>query len=216
MFEEVGEDFREIKVKMFKSEKAGLNFADLTFSLFHFECLFKLTTRTVSLRGRKTTNVMSKNNEQEINRIIYLMQQDKSVDAPTDAIRWAKNIFLTRAVEPKKSMIERVLAVLQMDLSPNRAAFGERSAFASQARQMLFQAGENALDIRIAKTEKGFFMHGQVLGEGFANCIVKLGELETMANENSEFKFMELPTAKYDLIVRSGEQEIVVESLELK
>ncbi len=175
-----------------------------------------MTTRTVSLRGRKTINVMSKNNEQEINRIIYLMQRDKSVDAPTDAIRWAKNIFLTRAVEPKKSVLEKVLAVLQMDLSPNRAAFGERSASASQARQMLFQAGENALDIRIAKTEKGFNLHGQILGAGFANCPVKLGEFEATANELGEFKLAKIPSGIYNLSVQKGEKEIVVEDLELK
>jgi len=158
---------------------------------------------------------MSKNKEQEINRIIYLMQRDKSVDAPTDAIRWAKNIFLTRAVEPKKSMIEKVLAVLQMDLSPNRAAFGERSGSASQAKQMLFQAGENALDIRIEKTEKGFILHGQVLGEGFANCTVKLSAFETTANEIGEFK-LEIPSGLYNFSVQGGEKEIVVEDLELK
>ncbi len=159
---------------------------------------------------------MSKNNEQEINRIIYLMQQDKSVDAPTDAIRWAKNIFLTRAVEPKKSMFERVLAVLQMDLSPNRAAFGERSAFASQARQMLFQAGENALDIRISKTEQGFNLHGQILGEGFANCTIKLGKFGTTANELKEFKLVKIPSGMYNLSVQINEKEIVIEDLELK
>jgi hypothetical protein len=46
---------------------------------------------------------VSENNDQEINRIIYLMQTDKSVDAPPDAVQWSKNIFRSRAVEPKKS-----------------------------------------------------------------------------------------------------------------
>ncbi len=159
---------------------------------------------------------MSKNNEQEINRIIYLMQRDKSVDAPTDAIRWAKNIFLTRAVEPKKSVLEKVLAVLKMDLSPNRAVFGERSDSASQARQMLFEAGENALDIRITKTDRGFNLHGQILGEGFANCTIKLGEFETTANELGEFKLAKTPSGIYNLSVQINEKEIVVEDLELK
>ncbi len=161
-------------------------------------------------------NLMSKNNDQATNEIIRLMQTDKSVDAPADAIHWSKNIFRARAAEPKKSVLEKVLAVLQMDLSPNRAAFGERSASASQARQMLFQAGENALDIRIAKTEKGFNLHGQILGAGFANCPVKLGEFEATANELGEFKLAKIPSGIYNLSVQKGEKEIVVEDLELK
>ncbi len=161
-------------------------------------------------------NLMSKNNDQATNEIIRLMQTDKSVDAPADAIHWSKNIFRARAAEPKKSVLEKVLAVLQMDLSPNRAAFGERSASASQARQMLFQAGENALDIRIAKTEKAFDLHGQILGEGFANCTVKLGEFETTANELGEFKLAKIPSGIYNLSVQKDEKEIVIEDLELK
>ena len=99
---------------------------------------------------------MTNENENLINKIVSLMETDSSVDAPTDAIKWAKNIFRTRAVEPKKSLVQKVLAVLQIDLSPNKAAFGERSASGAQARQMLFQAGDNSIDLRIAETEKGF------------------------------------------------------------
>lgn len=160
--------------------------------------------------------LMSKNNDLEIDRIIRLMQRDESFDAPADAIQWSKNIFLNKAAAPKKSIVERVLAILQMDLSPNRAAFGERSASASQARQLLFQAGENALDIRTLKTERGFNLRGQVLGEGFADCIIKIGKFETTANELGEFKLTEIPDGIYNLSVQINQKEIVVESLELK
>lgn len=159
---------------------------------------------------------MSENNDQTIAEIMRLMQTDKSVDAPADAIRWSKNIFRARVVEPKKSIVEKILAVLQMDLSPNRAAYGERSASPTQARQMLFQAGENALDIRITRAEQGFNLHGQILGEGFANCAVKLGEFKTTANDISEFMLAKIPTGIYNLSVQSGKKEIVVEDLEIK
>ena len=113
----------------------------------------------------------------------------------------------------------KVLAVLQTDLSPNRAAFGERSASVSAARQMLFSADENAVDLRISKTGKKLKMRGQILGEGFARCAIKLtGEnasFETRADELSEFSFSEIPSGRYDLILRSGESEILVKSLEL-
>ncbi len=160
--------------------------------------------------------LMSDTNEKEFERIIQLMRADKSVNAPADAIRWSKNIFRSRVAEPKASVTQRVLAILQVNLSPNRAAFGERSAIGSQARQMLFQAGENVLDIRIEKTEKGFNLHGQILGEDFANRVVRLGEFEAATNENSEFKLADIPGGKYDLILQSGEREIVVEDLNLE
>ncbi len=159
-------------------------------------------------------NLMSKNNDQTINKIIHLMETDKSVDAPTDAIRWAKNVFLTRAAKPEKSFAQKVLAVLQMDLSPNKAAFGERSASTSQVRQMLFQAGETSVDLRIKQEEKGFSLHGQILGEGFANGTIKLGDFETQANEVSEFKFVKIPSGKYNLILQKDDKEIVVEDLQ--
>ncbi|MCY7344800.1 MAG: hypothetical protein LH614_01160 [Pyrinomonadaceae bacterium] len=159
---------------------------------------------------------MSKIGEQEINRIIYLMETDKSFDAPKDALQWSKNIFLTRAAAPKKSFVKQILAVLQMDLSPNRAAFGERSATGALARQMLFQTGENSLDLRIKSDENGFSLRGQILGEGFANCVVKLGDFETTANELSEFKLANIPGGNYNLSVHSGEKEIVVQNLDLK
>jgi len=163
---------------------------------------------------------MSKTNDQDINQIIYLMQTDKSFDAPQDAIQWSKNIFRSRVVEPKKSIIEQVLAVLQMDLSPNRAAFGERSASASQARQMLFQAGDAvSIDLRIKQDEKGINVQGQILGEGFANCSVRISNendsYETRTNELSEFKFAEISTGTYSLNLQSNDKEIVVENLEL-
>lgn len=144
------------------------------------------------------------------------MQTDKSADAPQDSVKWAKNIFRSRVREPKKSLAQKVLAVLQMDLSPDKAAFGERSASALQARQMLFAAGENGIDLRISETEKGALnVQGQILGESFANCTVKLGEFETRANDLSEFKFDEIPAGNYELIFETDETEIVIQALEL-
>jgi hypothetical protein len=96
-------------------------------------------------------NTMANTNENLIEKIVYLMQKDNSFDAPKDAIQWSKNIFKTRAALPKKSLMQKVLAVLQMDLKQGQPVFGERSASTSQARQMLFQAGKNSIDIRISK-----------------------------------------------------------------
>ncbi len=156
-----------------------------------------------------------KNSDDNIKRIITLMQLDDSVDAPADAIKWSKNIFRSRVAEPKRSMVETVLAVLQMDLSPNKAAFGERSVSTTQTRQMLFEANENSIDLRISSDENGFALKGQILGEGFENTTVKIGEFETKTNDLSEFKFENITSGNYDLILKSDEKEIVLKGIEL-
>jgi hypothetical protein len=155
------------------------------------------------------------NSDDNIKKIISLMQTDNSVDAPQDAIKWSKNIFRTRAVEPKRSIVQKVLAVLQMDISPNKAAFGERSASASQERQMLFEAGDTSIDLRISKSEKGFNVKGQILGEVFENAAVKFGNFETETNDLGEFNFNEIQSGKFDLTLRTDEKEILIEEIEL-
>ncbi len=157
-------------------------------------------------------NIMANTNDNLIEQIVHLMQKDNSFDAPKDAINWSKNIFRSRAIEPKKSFLQKVFAVLQMDLSNAQPAFGERSASASAVRQMLFNAGEISIDIRIANGE----IKGQILGEGFANCEIILGDFVTNANDLSEFKFENVPSGNYSLIIKKDEKEIVIEGLELK
>lgn len=161
---------------------------------------------------------MSKNSDPTIEKIIQLMERDESSDAPADSIRWAKNLFRARAVEPKKSLAQKVLAVLQMDLSPNQPIFGERST-SSAARQMLFSAGENGIDLRISSADNGLNVQGQILGDGFADCTITFaGEnaaFQVQANNLNEFNLTEIPSGRYDLLLRSGEKEIIIEGLEL-
>jgi len=159
---------------------------------------------------------MNNGNENLINKIVYLMETDDSIDAPGDSIKWAKNIFRTRSAQPSKSIVQKVLAVLQMDLLPNKAAFGERSASAAKSRRMLFQAGDNGIDLRISASGKDFALRGQILGEGFADCTIRLGDFETNSNELSEFSFFNIPGGKYDLTLQSGETEITIENLDIK
>ena len=155
------------------------------------------------------------NSDENVKKIIRLMQMDDSVDAPEDAVEWSKKLFRTRVFEPKKSVVERIRAVLKLDLAPNRPVFGERSAAAGQSRQMLFEAGENAVDLRISEGAKGFTVKGQILGEGLAGVSVKLGDLNAETNEPGEFRLENVPAGTYDLTIRTAEKEIVLEEIEL-
>lgn len=159
------------------------------------------------------------NNEDLINKIVHLMQTDNSADAPADAVKWSKNLFRARVAEPKRSLAQRILAVLQMELAPDKAVFGERSASATQARQMLFGAGDHQIDLRIAKAAKGFALAGQILGAGSAEAKVKLSggnkEFTVSANELSEFKFENVAKGVYSLALTLKDQEIVIENIEI-
>lgn len=147
------------------------------------------------------------------------MRRDDSVDAPDDSRRWASNLFRTRVVEPKASFVKKLAAVFQMEINQNQPAFGERSVSTSAARQMLYNADDHAVDIRIEKSKKGFTIRGQVLGDGFENASARLFDdsrsFETTANETSEFRFDSVPAGRYELTIQSPEVEITLKSIEI-
>lgn len=159
------------------------------------------------------------NNEDLINKIVRLMQTDNSADAPADSVNWSKNLFRARAAEPKKSLVRKILAVLQVDLSPDKAVFGERSASVSQIRQLLFGAGEYQIDLRINKVNKGFKVRGQVLGKDFAGAEIKLfnesKNFTVKSNELGEFSFEKIAKGKYTLSLIFKDQEIFIENIEI-
>jgi len=163
---------------------------------------------------------MKNSEEQKIEHIIQRMLTDRSVDAPQDALVYARNLYRTRAVEPKASIIRRVLAVMQVDLAPNRAAFGERSASGSQARQMLFDSGDNAVDLRITSVDGKFDIRGQILGEGFVNGeIVIAGEnasISVKIDTASSFSISGLAAGEYDLTITGKNTEIQIDKIDLK
>jgi hypothetical protein len=157
--------------------------------------------------------------EKKLQQIIDLMQRDDSVDAPADSIRWASNLFRTRATESKKSLVQKIAAVLQMEIAPDTPAFGERSASTSQVRQMLFKAGDNAIDIRIEPKEKGISLRGQILGEGFGGAEIEMfndsSRLQTRSSDLGEFAFENVKEGQYELVVRSAGVEITLKTIEI-
>lgn len=158
--------------------------------------------------------------EKNLQRMISLMERDDSVDAPADSVRWASNLFRTRAAEPKQSVMRKIAAILQMELGPGKAAFGERSATASQTRQLLFRADENAIDLRIEPASKGFTVRGQVLGEGYEDVEVALTDdantFDGRTSETGEFKFENVPAGRYELAIRGEHAEIALKPIDIE
>lgn len=65
------------------------------------------------------------------------------------------------------------------------------------------------------RSEKGFNVKGQILGEGFKTANVKICSFETKASNLSDFNFGEIPGGKYDLTLKTNEKEILIEEIEL-
>ena len=157
--------------------------------------------------------------EKNLQNILELIRRDDSVEAPAESVRWASNLFRTRATEPTPSLIKKIVAVLQMEIAPNKPAFGERSASTSSVRQILYRADENAVDLRIEQTKKAFTIRGQVLGEGFAAAKATLTDdpktFETTANESSEFRFENVPAGSYQLTIQGSKVEIELKGVNI-
>lgn len=162
---------------------------------------------------------MKRTEEQRLDHIIRLMQADTAVDAPADAIAYVKNLYRTRMTQPARSVMERVMAVLKVDLAPNRAAFGERSTGDGQARQMLFDSGSNAVDLRIKASKNGFDVRGQVLGNGFENGEIEVlgpqSTLKSSLTEVSQFDLAGLPAGDYSVSIKGEDKEIFIDQLVL-
>ena len=146
---------------------------------------------------------------------------DKSADAPREVIDFAKSLFRTRRhlVLPQTSPTRKILATLKLDVSPLSPIFGERSVGTDAERQMLFEAGEYDLDLRIRAFAGGFNLAGQILGELSNQNLIALEDSQfnalTNVNQTGEFKIQNVPPGSYELTLRIGATEIVIEALTL-
>ena len=156
--------------------------------------------------------------EKNIEKIIDLMRTDDSVDAPKDVVKWAKNLYLTRG--PKPSLVRRISAILKMDLAQGGIVFGERSGAPARTRQMLFQAGDNAIDLRVTESKKKVSIKGQILGKGFENATITLsgepGRYEAKATASAMFELSNLPCGSFGLIAAGDAVEITIERIDLR
>jgi hypothetical protein len=152
-----------------------------------------------------------------VENLLAVMKEDKSVDAPRDVLAYAVSLFARR--EPKPSLVQRIVAALSFDSFDNAPAFGVRSG-ASTARQLIYTAGENDIDLRIAEDENSrWVVAGQILGEHRAGGEISLHgyEVSTSAylNEQCEFALPAVPAGNYELVVRLADVEVEVPRLEI-
>jgi anti-sigma factor RsiW len=158
-----------------------------------------------------------------LEKSIGLMRRARAVDAPAEALNFAKNIFRAqqRAFAPRQATVgQKIAAVLKMDLSALNPVFGERSALMGEQRQMLFSAGEHDVDLRVRLAGERLAVSGQVLGEivageSFARLSGENFDAETEIDELGEFTFRDVVNGNYELKLKIGSTEVAVSNLQL-
>lgn len=147
------------------------------------------------------------------------MECDDSIDAPQDAVTWVKNLARTRIPEARPSIIRKIAAALKADVLPGQAAFGERAAGISTARQMLFEADDHAVDLRIKSDGGAVSVHGQIFGTGYDDARVTLSNdsssFEARVDADGEFRIGDIPSGIYTMILGLEAADVVIERLEL-
>lgn len=152
-----------------------------------------------------------------VEHTINLMRTDEAEDAPRDVLFSVVNLFNSRAVARQPSLVRRVLAALSFDSTQQAAAYGVRSGQAA-ARQMLYSAGENDLDVRVQPSGEAWIVSGQVLGECAGGRVELKGaaaEVSGELNELCEFTLPAVSSGSYTLRLRLRDVEIEVPELQL-
>lgn len=188
-----------------------------------FEAMLDAVDRKISLDGQAESHLATCENcgqeFQRVQNLLRAMREDQSHDAPRDVLAYAVNLFSQRRDSHAPSLVQRIVAALTFDSFDRAPAFGVRSG-ASAARQMLYNAAERDLDIRInPQANDRWAIAGQVLGE---NCsggeiILQGAEVNESAplNEDCEFVLPPVPQGTYHLLLKLGDFEVEVQKLEV-
>ncbi|HEY0378858.1 MAG TPA: hypothetical protein VGC87_18230 [Pyrinomonadaceae bacterium] len=159
-----------------------------------------------------------------LEQVISLMRTDDGEDASPALVSQAINLFRARAARDASaspSLARRILAALSFDSLQMSPAYGVRSGQAA-ARQLLYSAGENDLDLRVTQSGEEWVVAGQLLG---ADCEGREGSVELQGadrtsraelNGQCEFRLPAVTSGSYTLRVRLGDELIEIPELELK
>lgn len=156
-----------------------------------------------------------------LEQVVGLMRTDTAEDAPPALVSRAINLFRSRAaaVSSEPSLVRRIMAALSFDSLQMSPAYGVRSG-QEGARQLLYNAGENDLDLRVTPSGETWIVSGQVLGAQCAGGQIELqgasGISHAELNDQCEFWLPPVPAGSYQLRLRLGLTEVEVPDLELR
>ena len=156
----------------------------------------------------------------DLRRLIQLMRSDRSEDAPVFALVRVYQLFVARqGFRPSApGLRKRVLAELAFESVEMAAGFRTRAGLPG-ARQLLFHAGENEIDLRIEPVDQAWIVSGQVFGKAAVHDRVLLqGERETRhtaLNDLREFVLPPVQIGQYRMILSLEDRDIEIDDIRL-
>lgn len=155
---------------------------------------------------------------ENLRQTIGLMRADTTEDAPAELLQYARNIFRSRALRERRSLLTTIIASLVFDSLTSAPAFGLRSQ-ATAARQLIYSAEAADIDVRISPENDEWQIAGQVLGSSCTGGEIDLESDSFSAsvalNDICEFSFGTVPNGVYKISVRLPDLSIEIPPLEV-
>jgi anti-sigma factor RsiW len=151
-----------------------------------------------------------------LQQTIAHMRSDSAEDAPSHVVNRALRLLRQKFATARPSLWRQFTALLRFDSWQSQPAVGVRSA-SSAPRQMLYEAGEHEIDLRVMTDGSHWFVAGQVIGSDALGEVELVGLVHVSApiNALSEFRLPAVPPGNYTLIARQSDVEIVIPGLVL-
>jgi hypothetical protein len=154
----------------------------------------------------------------QLEHLVAQIRVDTSQDALSSVIDRALRMFRSRKlrVPALSDLPRRVLAVLRFDSAGLAPTMGVRSGKPG-ARQLVFSAGADEIDLRIEPDAAAWTVSGQIIGKSSASGIAVLqgaaGTSEAAFNEMSEFILTPIRAGTYRLILRLTTTQVEIEEI---
>ena len=195
----------------------------MTAASIPFEQLVDLVEERLPIEERQALLTLAATQSQDLATIAWLervlgrMRDDatENADAPAALVARAVQLFAPRIALPAPRLRERVLAALRFDSMLQPLALGVRAGRAA-TRQVLFNANDWDIDLRISRSGTQWVVAGQVLGPGEGGTVELQGPLfavRTTMNDLWEFTLPPVPPGEYNLMLTLKDTEITTPSL---
>ena len=153
-----------------------------------------------------------------LKRTIELMRTDQAGNPPAEALARVKQLIRTRQHPKPAPLRQRLVAQLRFDSAQAPLAFGIRAGAGGQ-RQLLFEADQHTIDLRLRPSGELWSVAGQLLGSVTPGRVaIDNADISTTAELSnlSEFVLPPVPAGTYTLTIRLDDRDIAIADLEIR
>jgi anti-sigma factor RsiW len=161
-----------------------------------------------------------------LSSLIETMRTDDTQPAPAHVINRAIRAYRTERLSGKApagaaggGLRRRLVAALRFDSAWQPYALGQRSGHTSE-RELLYDAGESTVEVRVDRGQAGWTVGGQVLGAcgGGGQALLESPSASAAGslNEFCEFSLPPVQDGIYLLILRLDDVDVEVPGLEFR